>query len=82
MLTVCLVYRSKAEILLVLWLMLMTLHWLRQVGQVYVPLINVCDKFSLDYDITFNDTNSQLMFFKCSFSNVSACGFHVNGQNV
>ena len=40
--------------------MLMTLHWLRQVGQVYV--LNVCEQFALDYDITFNGTKSQLMF--------------------
>ena len=45
-------------------------------------LINVCEQFALDYDITFNGTKSQLMFFKGRFSNVSACGFHVNGQYV
>ena len=45
-------------------------------------LINVCEQFALDYDITFNGTKSQLMFFKGTFSNVSACGFHVNGQYV
>ena len=43
-------------------------------------LINVCEQFALDYDITFNGTKSQLV--KCIFSNVSACGFHVNGQYV
>ena len=26
-------------------------------------LINVCEQFALDYDITFNGTKSQLMFF-------------------
>ena len=45
-------------------------------------LINVCEQFALDYDITFNGTKSQLMFFKGRFSNVSAYGFHVNGQYV
>ena len=45
-------------------------------------LINVCEQFARDYDITFNGTKHQLMFFKGRFSNVSACGFHVNGQYV
>ena len=43
-----------------------------------------CEQFAFDYDIiyTFCGTKSQLMFFKGRFSNVSACGFHVNGQYV
>ena len=45
-------------------------------------LINVCDQFAFDNDITSNGTKSQLMLFKGRFSNVSACGFHVNGQYV
>ena len=45
-------------------------------------LINVCEQFSLDYEITFNGTKSQLLLFKGIFSNVSVCGFHVNGQYV
>ena len=57
--------------------MLMTLHWLRQVG-----LVNACEQFSLDYGINFNGTKSQLMFFKGRFPNISACGLHVNGQYV
>ena len=30
-------------------------------------LINVCEQFALDYDITFNGTKSQLMFLKVDF---------------
>ena len=45
-------------------------------------LINFCEQFALDYDITFNGTKSQLMFLKVDFLMFSACGFHVNGQYV
>ena len=30
-------------------------------------LINVCEQFALDYDITFNGTKSLLMFLKVNF---------------
>ena len=45
-------------------------------------LINVCEQFARDYDITFNGSKSQLMFFKGRFSNGSACSFHGNRQYV
>ena len=45
-------------------------------------LSKVCEQFALDYDITLNGTKRQLLFLKGRFSNVSAFGFHVNGQYV
>ena len=30
-------------------------------------LINVCEQFALDYDITFNGTKSKIMFLKVDF---------------
>ena len=43
-------------------------------------LINVCEQFALDYNITFNGTKSQLMvFLKVDFLMVQ---LHVNGQYV
>ena len=43
--------------------MLMMLHWLRQVGQVYVLL----SMFVNIFHMTFNGTKSQLMLLKVDF---------------
>ena len=45
-------------------------------------LINICEQFALDYDITFNGNKSQFMFLKGRCSNASAFGINVNRQYV
>ena len=56
--------------------MLMTLHWLRQVGQVYVGLSMFVN--NLHFDITLNGTKSQLMFLKVDFVMFLLVAFRYN----
>ena len=56
-------FSHRRTFCLVLWLMLMTLHWLCQINKIYILLLMFVKQFALDYDITFNCTKKSTNVF-------------------